>query len=122
MPLLISFPVRTRKNYYTVRTILVIFVSRSSNGGENPFGKKSIGTVISVEIRRLAMDLYATLYRFYSSERYHEHNYGPTTLIKRLPERRTFNGSFNFYRVLLRDIMGCGIFYIFQRASVKRPF
>lgn len=75
----------------------------------------SLVVVVSVEIRRLAMDLYATLYRFYSvdAELYHEHDYGLTTLIKRLPERRAFNGSFDFYRVLLRDIMGCSIFYIF---------
>lgn len=61
------------------------------------------------------MDFYATLYRFYSrdAKRYHEHNYDPTMLIKRLPERRAFNGSFDFYSVSLRDIMGRSIFYIF---------
>lgn len=60
------------------------------------------------------MAFYATLYRFYSrdAQRYHEHDYSPTTLIKRLPERRAFNGSFDFYRAPLRDIMGCNIFYI----------
>lgn len=60
-----------------MRAVVVTFVSCS----EDRLGKDiSAGSleVISVGIRRLAMDLYATLYRFYSrdAERYYEHDYG----------------------------------------------
>jgi len=74
------------------------------------------------------MDFYATLYGFYSgdAQRYHEHDYDRTTLIKRLRERRAFSGSFDFYRVPLRDIMRCNIYFTyfnaFLYASIGRLF
>jgi len=52
---------------------------------------------------------------FYSDfivERYHGYDYGLTTLIKLLPERKTFNGSFDFYRVSLRDLRRRGILHM----------
>jgi len=44
-------------------------------------------------------------------ERYHGYDYGLTTLIKLLPERKTFNGSFDFYRVSLRDLRGRAVYF-----------
>lgn len=67
---------------------------------EKKYIYRIFGRLVSVEIKRLAMDLYATLYHLYSrdAERYHENNYDPTTLIKRLPEhlmdRSIFIASF----------------------------